>query len=145
MTSFKEKYNALKVRLENNQDLDAFCQSTFGQSIKVLKTFKERTEISLNELPIALITRPQVRREFANQLSKKEHSIFIYAGFHEEDKLRAADISIEFEELIEAAIQERTAHQDDRPMAIMPSNSTNDEGRFHTVYFFMMEAIVKDR
>ncbi len=137
--SFKEKLNALKTRLENDPALNQFCQSNFGKSLTVLKVFKQRTELSIGDLPIILMTRPQVKRK------PKRHSVFLYAGFLSEDELQAIDLSIEFEELVEGAIRIKTSHTDDRTMEVDPGDSTNDEGRFHPVYFFVMEVLIDEK
>lgn len=143
--AFLEKFIAIGVRLENNQALQQFCKDNFGNNLKVMTAFKERKEIPLTDLPVALITRPYIKREFDGSRPKKEQNVSIYAGFRKEDSAKAVGLSIEFEELIEEAISIRTTHADDRAMAIMPADSATDEGKFHPVYFFGMDVVVKDR
>lgn len=143
--SFIAKINALKVRLENNQALQNFCMNKFNKRLTVLKVFRDRTEISLSDLPIVMITRPQVNRTFAGYMPKIEQIIYLYAGFHQIDREKAIDNSIEFEELLEEAINQKTQVSGDIPMAIMPGDSANDEGMFHPVYFLVMHLTVKER
>ena len=142
---FLDKFKAIAVRIQNNQALDQFCQTNFGKSLSVLKIFKHRTEIDIKDLPIVLITRPRVSRQFHGNVPKKEHSIFLYCGFFSEDKEKAAEYSIELEELIEDAVKTRTTDANDKPIPLMPANSALDEGKFHPVYFFVMEVLVKGR
>jgi len=142
---FLDKFNAVKVRIKNNQSLQQFCKDNFGRELTVTTTFKDRKEIQLDELPVVLLTRPYIRREQAGNITKKEQSISIYAGFRMEQQEKAIGLSIEFEELVEAAISVRTANAGDIPMAIMPADSATDEGKFHPVYFFGMDVVVKDR
>lgn len=143
--AFLEKFRAIKVRLENNQALQQFCQEKFGKQLKVLTVFKQRTEIQMHDLPIVMITRPRVRREPQGNLSKKEHSVFLYAGFMSNDREQAPELSIEFEEKLEEAVRRKTSHPDDRSFYIAPADSSNDEGRFHPVYFLVIEFLIKDR
>ncbi len=142
---FKDKFKAIAIRITNNQALDDFCQSNFNKSIKVISVFKKRTEIQTEDFPTVLVTRPQVNREFAGTTSKKTHSIFLYAGFTSGDREKAPELAIECEELLEAAIMTKTTDVNDTPMAIMPADSLNDEGKYHPIYFFVMEVSVKDR
>jgi len=142
---FLDRFNAIAVRIENNRSLQQFCMDNFGQALKVEKVFRWRKEIPITDLPIALVTRPYVRRSFEGMVPKKEQGISVYAGFRMEDQDKAVALSIEFEELLEDAICRKTSHPDDRPMGIMPADSTNDEGKFHPVYFLVMEVLVRDR
>lgn len=143
--AFINKFNAVQVRIENNKPLQDFCKENFGKALKVITAFKHRKEIPLSDLPIILITRPYIRREIAGNVSKKEQNISIYAGFKMEDQARAIGLSIELEEMIEAAISVRSTHADDVPMVIMPADSATDEGKFHPVYFFGMDIVIKER
>lgn len=143
--SFVEKFNAISIRVENNQPLRRFCQVKLGKTLTVMKVFKDKTEIDIDELPVVMLTRAGINRTFKGNISSKDHSVFLYAGFYAEDRLKAPEISIEFEELLENAVMTKTTHVNDKPMAIMPADSTNDEGKFHPVFFFVMEVMVRDR
>ena len=148
--SFINKMNALKIRLQNNQALTDFCQTNFRRNLSVRRFFKNRAEINASDLPLIFITRPIIKREFAGNISKKEHSIALYCLLHwpEEDDeglSKAQDLSIEFEELIEDAVHLYTGLTGDISMALTDGDSENDEGMFHPVYAFVMHLIIKDR
>lgn len=143
--AFVEKFKAMAVRIENNQPLQHFCQVNFNRTLKVIKVFKNRTEINKDELPIAMLTRPGVNRTFAGGTSKKDQSVFIYFGFRHEDREKAVELSIEVEELLQIAVMTKSTNINDRPMAVMPVDTTTDQGKFHPVHFLVMECLVKDR
>lgn len=143
--SFVNNINALKVRLENHAGLNTFCQNTFGKGLNVQKVFKHRTEVQLDDFPIVMITRPRKDITFAGEVSRKEQSVYLYAGFHQDDKEKALENSIEFEEYLEQAVLNKTQIQGDIPMAVSINDSANDEGMFHPVYFLVMHLKVKTR
>ena len=143
--SFITSTNAIKVRLENNQALKEFCAANFSKQLKVLKAFKKKKEIGLDEFPLMLITRPQKKYISSGGASKTEHSVLLYGGFREEDAEKAFDLSIQFEELTGLAVITKTQVTGDIGMAISVEDMANDEGVFHPVYFFVMHVKVKDR
>ncbi len=143
--SISEKINALKIRIENNKPLQDYCALHFRKQLKVVNVFKTKKQITLDELPIVMITRPRVSREPFGNASKKEHSVYLYLGFQQTDIEKALDNSIEIEDLLEAAISSKTSIQGDAGMYVSPADSSNDEGMFHPTYFMLMEVIIKDR
>ena len=62
-----------------------------------------------------------------------------------EDREKALDLSIEFEESTEDAVMTKTDLPGDIGMSIAVEDMANDEGMFHPVYFFVMHVKVKDR
>src|SRR4030067_883671 len=100
-------------------------------------------ESNASDLPLVFITRPTIKREFAGNISKKEHSVALYGLLHwpkedDEGLSKAQDLSIEFEELIEDAVHVYTGLQGDISMALTDGDSENDEGMFHTIYALVM-------
>lgn len=143
MSTLVQKINALQVRLKDHAGLNNFCMSNFKKALTVKKIFKHRTEIQLHEFPLVMITRPQRQYEFAGEVARKKNVVYLYAGFRQEDRDKALENSIEFEDLLEEAVNTRATG--DVPMAILATDSANDEGMFHPVYFLVKHVVIKDR
>lgn len=125
--------------LQNNAALASFCQSKWGRGLTVRKEFRKRTEINLVELPILLLTRPQVGKTPEVSGAKVPlHTVRLYMGFHQTDKTKALDEMVEFEELVDAAVMSAYRH-DDQTVKMHPVQSINDEGEFHPVYSIVAE------
>jgi len=141
-SSFKAVMENLRIVLENAAQLQAYAQSKWSKNIEVLTIFKPRTEISLDDLPVILITRPIVEVEQENNIAyERKNTVKLYIGFKEEDRLLAQAEIIEIEELIEKAlVQDPTlAGMVDH---ISPGNSVNDEGYNHPSYFIVKEFLI---
>lgn len=150
MISFTDKLKAIKVRLENNQALQDFCLQQFNKPLKVKRLYKTPDEVALTEVPLIFITRPSVQREWQGAVSGKKNTVSVYGIFHWTDESdagleAAADLLIEFEELIEAAAGAHTKIDGDQPMAVMPGNSANDEGMHHPLFCVNVDFIVKTK
>jgi hypothetical protein len=140
--SFNDTLDDLKTKLEENAGILSFCNTQFGKNITVKRVFKHRTEVSLDELPIIMITRPDItpggwrpsERDYV-------HIARLYCGFHMDDREKAQEILVEFEELIETAILQYK-NPNSLPEGIDdidPHGAINDEGYFHPVYFFVKD------
>lgn len=143
--SFVDNINAFKIRLENNQALNDFALTKFGKVFKVWKVFHNRTEIGLDDLPLIMITRPNVNRTPSNLSPRKEHTVALYAGFRQEDRLLALEQFIELDSLLEDTVMVKTNIQGDIPMAVEVTDSANDEGLYHPIYFLVMHLKVKTK
>jgi len=143
--SFVDNINAFKVRLENNQALNDFALTKFGKVFKVWKVFHSRTEIGLDDLPLIMLTRPSVNRTPSNLSARKEHTVALYAGYRQEDRLLSLEQSIELDSLLEYAVMGKTDLPGDVPMPVEVTDSTNDEGLYHPVYFMVMLIKVKTK
>ncbi len=109
------------------------------------KVFKQRVEVSISELPIVLITRPQRSTEEGLARRKdNEHTVRLYAGFHNTDRETALDNLLYYEEYIDAAV---TADPERGGTAASTEfvTSQNDEGLFHPVYFTVIELRIQKR
>jgi hypothetical protein len=145
MSSFIDKINALKVRLERNADLQNYAAQNFGKQFTVKKSFRDITEISLEELPIIMILRPSVSRNTAGNAVTKEHEVDLVLGFRQEDSDLALDQFIEVDELLEAAAITKTTEAGDVGMYITPLDSANDTGIHAPAYFQGMTLRIKNR
>ena len=142
--------NALKARLQNAPELNAFFVNNFGKALKVVKAYKNRTEIAFDDLPILMITRPQIDRSYGGSKGvNKEHHIFLYVGFHYDkvdDLELALDYFVELDDLLEDAVSTRLLSvAEDKAFVVSIEESANDEGMLHPIYFMKMHLKIKDR
>ncbi len=144
MSSFVIVYNNIITTLQNDSALSTFCNTKWGKALTVLKVFKQRVEINLADLPIIIVTRPSVDKEFLVNARDADHIVRLCAGFHQTDREKAMEEMIEFEEKIDDALMADHTRggnaKDTNPKA-----SVNDEGEFHPVYFMVMDVGIKHR
>lgn len=144
MASFVAIINNLVTTLDGDSALSAFCTAKWGKALKVLKIFKRRTEISANDLPIILVTRPDENKEFLIGARDVDHNVRLYAGFQQDDRENALEEMIEFEEKIDdALLVDHT--RGGNAINTHPRASVNDEGEYHPVYFMVMDVAIKQR
>jgi hypothetical protein len=128
--SFNDTLNKLKTALQSNSALSAFCTAKWSKALTVERMYKHRVEISLDELPIILITRPHKK----SGSTEEDHTVRLYFGFQQEDRTLAQSEAIEFEELIEnAVIADREL--DKTALLVEPKDTITDEGYLHPTYF----------
>ena len=144
MASFIDVIDNLATTLEDNAALKSFCAEKWSKSLIVLTVFKERTEIQLSDLPIVLITRPETTKDFSTGTRDGTHTVRLYCGFRQEDRLKAMKELIEFEEkLDDALLVDHT--RGGIAIDTDPKASANDEGKFHPVYFMVMDVTIQHR
>lgn len=146
MASFLATIDGLVNALKTDAALSAFCSTNFaGRSLIISKTFKKRVEISSNDLPTIILTRPSVTKTFLNNnVLHSLHTVLLYAGFWKKDYRATFDLVTQFEEAIEDALW-RVAPESIGAMSIVPKNSVNDEGMFAPIYFLTMEVEIQHR
>lgn len=133
--SFTIVTDAIKVALQNDADLKAFCLTEWQRAQKVEKAFKKREEILQTDLPVILFTVPAQKTGYAaGRLLHRKYVIRCYAGFQQHDRVKAHDEIIRFEEFIEQALL-KDATLNDLGILITPGDSANDEGFYHPTYF----------
>jgi hypothetical protein len=145
--SFNDTLDDLKTTLEGNAALLTYCNTQFGKNHTVKRVFKRRTEIALDELPIMLITRPNVMPgKWRPGERDYTHSVLIYCGFQCDDREEAQKILIEFDEVVDAAI---LTHKNPNELPagvtdIDPRATINDEGYYHPIYFFVKQIEINE-
>lgn len=144
MSSFTTVIDNLATTLTNNSALAAFCSAEWGKTLTVIKAYRQRQEISLSDLPLILITRPAVIKQFRIGARDGTHTVRLYAGFYQPDKTRALNEFIGFEEKIDDALLAADPNTIGA-ITISPLASQNDEGEFHPVYFTVMDAEITHR
>jgi hypothetical protein len=146
--SFITYINALKVRLENNADLQNYFVDKFGEGLTVKKVFKDRTAIDQADLPLCMITRPDVGRTPAGNATKREHSVLLYVGWPYEDLAdleKPLEYFIDIDDLLEVAVMTKSQAAGDMGMYIAVEDSANDEGLYHPIYFQTMHLKIKEQ
>lgn len=144
MPTFNDAIANLVTTLEGDSALSSFCNTKWGASLTVLRLYKNRTEIQISDLPIALVTRPEVDKNFLIGARDGKHRVRIYFGFLQEDRLKAQEELIEVEELIDdALLVDHT--RGGKAIDTTPEASANDEGSYHPVYFMVMDVLIKHR
>lgn len=145
MASFNTILDEIATQIAADTDLSDYCAATWGKALNIKRFFKQRTEIQLADLPIMMITRPEVEPEdIAVEVRRYKHRLRLYCGFNEQDRLFAQEELIAFEEVIEDAFMtmERGDTLGSRTVLVEPGIAVNDEGYFHPVYFFVKDVVI---
>lgn len=143
--SFITAIDNLASTLQNDAALTSFCKTKWGRSLTVKKIFKKRAELSIQNLPKILITRPTVEKSYLiNTARESKNTVRLYCIFYQSDPRRALNELIEFEEKIDDAI---TTPEPGTLGAISINSkaSVNDEGEWHPVYAIVMDVEIKHR
>lgn len=141
-TTFLDVLDRTKSLLESDADLSAFCQAKWGQALTAEIGYRARREIAFSELPLALITRPQISdRQRVRAGREGRHTIRIYAGFKNTDKTAGTRELVEFEEKIEDALTRHTPFSD-LCLEAEVAESVNDEGAISPAFFLAMNLSV---
>ena len=144
MASFTTVIANIVTTLQTDANLASFCSSKWGKALTVKKVFRKRAEINLSELPIILITRPYLDKEFLVGVKNADNIVRLYCGFHQTDREKALDETIEFEEKIDDALMVDHT-RNGTAIDTNPQPSVNDEGENHPAYFMVMDVKIKHR
>jgi hypothetical protein len=128
--------------------LDDFCLAKWGKSVSVSRVFRQRTEIALAELPIILMTTPEVNPvRYMDFVREYEYTARLYAGFYQPSREKAQGELLEFEQLIDDALlyYRKTGKFPYCVIDINPGAAVNDEGRHAPVYFLVKDLRVDMR
>lgn len=137
-TTFLDVMDRAKALLEGNADLQSFCLAKWNKALTAAIQFRSRREIAFSELPLVLITRPQVNdRQRVRAGREGRHTMRIYAGFTQTDAAAGARELIEFEEKIEDALTENNPFRD-LCLEAEAGESVNDEGAQPPAHFLVM-------
>ncbi len=144
MASFNTALDALIVKLQDNAALKAFCLAKWNKELTILRVFKNRTEINLSELPVMLVTRPSVVKNYLVGARDGMHSLHLYVAFQETDRIKAQEILIGLEEAIDDALLSFEPGSVGLRQ-INPEESANDEGLNHPNYSMAMKVSIQHR
>ena len=139
---FTAVLKAIQVVLAEDSNLQTFSDEHWQKSITPEIKFKHRREVPFSDLPIIMITRPEIRdRQPVAEGRKAAHTVRLYAGFPQKDPAQAALEAIEFEERIDDALT-RDRKMGGLVLDLAVKDSVNDEGKFHPAYFCVMDVDV---
>jgi len=141
---FADVLKQLQQQLANDSGLQSFAQTAWGKAVTVSLVFRDRTEVRMPDLPLIMITRPQVRRTELSSVRDGHHTVRLYCGFHQQNKETACTNMIGFEEAIDNAIDADDTLGGTAIQAV-PGDSVNDEGMFHPVYFVVKDLNIHHR
>lgn len=147
MGSFTEVIDNIKTTLEGNTALTTFCTTKWGKVATVLKSYRYRTEIHIDELPVILITRPSLDKTqvaLGSKMRNGDNLVRLYIGFKQDDRTKALDEMIGLEEKIDDALMV-DPFRGGKAESTLPTQSANDEGPVNSIYFTVMEINIKHR
>lgn len=139
--SFIEVTDKIKQTLVDDQDLANYVSSTFsGKFLTVIKAFKNKQEINVADLPVAMIVRPA--RAYHSQVIGAspyfESTVLLYIGFYCENRDQSQDILVAMDEKIEAALYKNRSLSG-KVQQTMLEAVESDVGQFHPHYFFVQQ------
>lgn len=138
--SFNLNLEALRFVVENDNAMKVFCLAKWDRALTVRREFRHRTEININEFPVALMTRPSMTPDRSTAgLVYRTHTVRFYMGFKQDDRAKAQEQLVELEEILELAVLTFDDSPEADEMLITSEDSVNDEGFFHPIYFFAKE------
>jgi hypothetical protein len=143
-SSFKYVVDHIKNLLETDTALASYCSTTFGKSLTVRKNVRKRMELNLSDFPLIMMSRPRIRSKQENNIPayERQHSVFLYCGFHQPNLELGFDQLIEFEEMIDQAVLTPDRTFGNLIDHIDPGESANDEGIFHPICFIVKEYVI---
>lgn len=137
--SFADVVDLIISALKNNADLASFCSTNFKKTLTVRKGVKRREEVREDELPMLMVTVAGQQPSYgAGRLLLREYTVRFFCGFKQDDRTKAPDQVLKFEELIEQAVLTDDTLNGDASSST-PGDSAYDEGFFHPVYFQVKE------
>ncbi len=137
--TFTDVLDRTRTLLEADAALGSFCPHHWGKSLTAEIRYRARREIAFSELPIVLITRPQVsNRKGVRHGREGLHTIHLYAGFMNNDAAAGALELVRFEELIEDALTVGNPFAD-LALDAAVGDSINDEGAAPPAFFTAMQ------
>ena len=104
-SSFIPVIDNIVAVLEADSDISSFCFAQWKKGLTVKKVFRFRQEIGMDELPLVMITRPSVEKStpyLGSKICETEHTLNLYCGFLQNDRKKAHDELVRFEELIDS-------------------------------------------
>ncbi len=138
MPSFNVAIAAFITSLQTNAGLIAFVTANWpGKTLTVKQVFKPRTEVHPAELPLIMITRPELNPSYNENTVEGGHTLMLYYGFQQDDRQLGAQLAITFEEALRDALLADPGNTGTTEN-VTPGKAVNDEGRNHPHYFGVM-------
>jgi hypothetical protein len=149
-TSFNTALDRLVVLIETDAPLQNFAMAKWQKRFTVKRKFLKRGPIHNTELPLIMITRPDVEKEFLiGGGRQKKNTVRLYVQFLQDDPEKAQSEVVSVEELLDTCLGETNYRIKDAngiPLVkrVSPGDSANDEGLFHPAYLMVMEIEIEE-
>lgn len=144
MSSVFDALKALKNTLETDPALSSFAMHDFYRELSVRLAYRNRDELNVGDLPVIIITRPRVTKQFRTGVVDGDHTVMMYMVFTQEDREKATEELITFEELVDDAIRSNNT-LNGTAINVTPVESVNDEGKNHPIYCIVTELTIQHR
>lgn len=140
--SFVATLDNLVSTLTADATLQAYAQATWGKNVTVKKGFRQRHEISLSELPLIRVTRPQDDPDTRSGNLIIMHKVRLYAGIYQPNRDLAVDQIITLGELIRAALKQ-DRRRGGTAQTTIPGAIVNDEEGIDDSFFLVMDTDIE--
>jgi hypothetical protein len=150
MPSFNDALDRLKKVLSEDAAIAAWFHGRGDRKLTVKRLFKHRQQVNASELPLIMITRPDLDKKFRISGGRENtNTVRLYVLFQQNDREQAQQDVVRIEELIDDCLTANYRLKDagGNPLAdsIHPTGSANDEGMFHPVYAIVMDLAIVHR
>lgn len=142
--SFSGALQKLKDILDADTDLQAYVAANFPRPLTVRFAYKNRAELSAADLPVVILTRPNVKKRFQTGVRDGDHTVLMYTVFQQDDRDLGPLQLIELEEKIDDAITADVT-LGSTVISALPEASANDEGKNHPVYCMILSLDIQHR
>ena len=142
MPTFNDALDNLVTILRDYPPLVEFGQDKWGKEFTVKRRFQKKTELGTSEMPVILIIRPEVVKDFQLQARDGTHTVLLFVGFLQDDRELAQAELVELEEILDDAVLANYT-LGDTVLSAMPGPSTNESE--HPKYWLIMQVDVLHR
>lgn len=147
-TSFNTALDRLAELLAADTTIQAFALASWQKKITVKRKFRNRTQIHASELPLIMITRPEVEKESRISGGRDNvNTVRLYILFNQDDPEKAQSEVVRIEELVDDFLDQNYRIKDAAGMPLVknikPGGSANDEGMFHPGYGIVMDTDIQ--
>ena len=148
MASFNTALDRLVVLMQTDAGLSTFCESKWGKIHTVRREFRTRVQVNASELPLIMITRPSVKKEFRISGGRDNtHTVGLYILFQQDDRVKAQSEVVEVEEWIDDCLAANYRIKDAAGVPLVknvrPGDSSNNEGIWHPIYAIVMDVAIE--
>ena len=146
--SFNTALDRLVGLITADTSLQSFALAKWQKRFTVRREFRNRVQVNTSELPLIMLTRPSVTKEFRISGGRDNvNTVRLYILFQQDERAKAQSEIVEVEELIDdclaANYRIKDANGDPLVKNVKPGDSVNDEGMFHPVYGIVMDVDIE--
>jgi len=138
--SFTAIIDNIVTTLAGDAPLNDFCKQAFSRRLKVVKQLTPREDVTIDNYPLIMITRPEVDNDNHSASARADiiHTVKLYCGFRVGDSVASTkphlDELIQFDEYIDQALLQSPLRGG---LGLMTKigKSVNDQGAQPPEYF----------